>query len=265
MGFFARLKVLLKSNINDMISNAEDPEKMLNQILQDMRDQFSTAKKEVALAIADEKRLKKQYEDSKKKADKWPKKAMFAVKAGDDALAKKALLRKTEVEGLAAEYKEQWVSQKAVAENLKEALRTLNRKIEEAKRKKNLLIAKKKRAEAQKSIQKTMSNLTDTGAFDTYARMEDRIEQMSAEAEASLELTAAMNEADNLENKFQKIEKEQAADMMLEELKAQMQKEKQAALPEAKETPKEEEEEMDLDAELEKMKERLREEVEEPA
>ena len=163
MGFFARLKVLLKSNINDMISNAEDPEKMLNQILQDMRDQFSTAKKEVALAIADEKRLKKQYEDSKKKADNWTKKAMFAVKAGDDALAKKALLRKTEVEGLAAEYKEQWVSQKAVAENLKEALRTLNRKIEEAKRKKNLLIAKKKRAEAQKSIQKTMSNLTEIG------------------------------------------------------------------------------------------------------
>jgi len=264
MGFFSRLKVLLTSNINDMISNAEDPEKMLNQILEDMRDQFTNAKKEVALSIADEKRLKKQYEESRKKAESWNKKAMFAVKAGDDVLAKQALVRKTEEMELAAEYKEQWVSQKAMAENLKEALRTLNRKIEEAKRKKNLLIAKKKRAEAQKSIQKTMSSLTDTGAFDTYARMEDRIEQMSAEAEASIELSAAMNEADNLENEFNKLEKDRSADLMLEQLKAEM-SQKETAQTASQDKPGATKDDLDLDAELEKMKQKLRDKVEEPA
>jgi phage shock protein A len=268
MGFFARLKTLLKSNINDMISEAEDPEKMLNQILVDMRDQFTQAKKEVALSIADEKRLKRQYEEQRKKADAWGKKAMLAVKAGDDALAKQALLRKSEGAQLTEEYKQQWQAQKQTADNLKEALRTLSRKIEEAKRKKNLLIAKKKRAEAQQSIQKTLSSLSDSTAFDTYARMEDKIEQMSAEAEASLELSAAMNEADALENRFSELEKQRTADAMLAELKAEMaQKETSAkgALPESSETKKDKE--VDLDAELEEMKAKLREEVEveEPA
>ncbi len=262
MGFFARLKVILKSNINDMISNAEDPEKMLTQILEDMRDQFTLAKKEVALAIADEKRLKKQYEESKNKAEKWNKKAMFAVKAGDDDLAKQALLRRSEDMELALEFKEQWLSQKTAAENLKDALRTLNRKIEEAKRKKNLLIAKKKRAEAQKSIQKTMSALTDSGSFNTYARMEDRIEQMSAEAEASYELTAAMNEADALENRFHEMEKEKSADLMLEELKAEMARTGEVA---SGNILSKKEDDLDLDEELEKMKEKLRDEIKEPA
>jgi phage shock protein A len=266
MGFFARLKSLLTSNINDMISNAEDPEKMLNQILEDMRDQFTQAKKEVALAIADEKRLKRQYEEQKTKTAKWGEKAMLAVKAGDDALAKQALLRKSESGQIAEQYEQQWLSQKQAADNLKEALRTLNRKIEEAKRKKNLLIAKKKRAEAQKSIQKTMSSLSDSSAFDTYARMEDRIEQMSAEAEASLELSAAMREADELEDRFGKLERERTADAMLAELKAQVAQEEKGALPEGTATKgKEQEEEADIDAELEKMKAKLREEVEEPA
>ena len=263
MGIFARLSALIKSNLNDMISRAEDPEKMLDQILEDMREQFAEAKKQVAVAIADEKRLKKQYENEAAQARSWEKKAMTAVQAGNDDLAKKALMRKVESQRLAAQFKEQWLSQKNAAEALKTALKDLNRKIEEAKRKRNLLIAKKRRAEAQKSIQKTMEGLSDSSAFSAYARMEDKIEQMAAEAEASLELTAEMAEADRLEQTFRKMEEEQAADSMLAELKAKMGLEPEQEAAEAQQTSQDDE--MDLDAELAKMKAKLDEKVPDPA
>ncbi len=262
MGIFARLTALIKSNLNDMISRAEDPEKMLDQILEDMRTQFGEAKKQVAVAIADEKRLRKQYEGELSKARSWEKKAMAAVAAGDDALAKKALLRRVESQRLAGQFKDQWMGQKQAADNLKTALKDLNRKIEEAKRKRNLLIAKKRRAEAQQAIQKTMDSLSNSSALSSYAKMEDRIEQMAAEAEAGLELSAEMAEADRLEHRFQKMEEEQAADSMLAELKAKMGVTEPAEEIASQHTGNDE---MDLDAELAKMKAKLDEKVKDPA
>ncbi|NMC33926.1 MAG: PspA/IM30 family protein, partial [Veillonellaceae bacterium] len=98
MGIFDRLKTLISSNINDMISKAENPEKMLNQLILDMNQQMVESKKAVAMAIADEKRLEREMLEQKRQAEDWEKKAMLAVKAGRDDLAKEALLRKTEAE-----------------------------------------------------------------------------------------------------------------------------------------------------------------------
>ena len=140
MAIFNRIGTLLKSNVNDLINKAEDPEKMLNQMLIDMQQQLVDAKKQVAVAIADEKRLRKQYENERKLAVEWEKKAMLAVKAGNDGLAKQALARKTEHEKTAVGYEQQWQAQKAAVDQLKGALQGLNNKIQEAKRKKNLLI-----------------------------------------------------------------------------------------------------------------------------
>ena len=96
MGIFSRLGSLIKSNLNDLISKAEDPEKMLNQVLIDMRNQLVEAKKQVAVAIADEKRLGKQLDQEVAASQEWERKAMLAVRAGDDGLAKEALARKAE-------------------------------------------------------------------------------------------------------------------------------------------------------------------------
>ncbi|HNF96635.1 MAG TPA: PspA/IM30 family protein, partial [Pseudomonadota bacterium] len=96
MGFFSRLGSLIKSNLNDLISKAEDPEKMLNQVLVDMKTQLVEAKKQVAVAIGDEKRLKKQWDEQVALSKDWERKAMLAVQAGDDELAKEALLRQRE-------------------------------------------------------------------------------------------------------------------------------------------------------------------------
>ncbi|HEY2735005.1 MAG TPA: PspA/IM30 family protein, partial [Polyangiales bacterium] len=177
MGIFKRLADLIKSNLNDLISRSEDPEKMLNQIVEDMSTQLAEAKRQVASSIADEKRLAKQVEQEQANAAEWERRAMLAVRSGDDALAKEALARKKEHDALIAQFQDQWQKQKLAVEQLKLALRALNNKIEEAKRKKNLLIARKKRAEAQKAIQETMTGLKSASAFESFDRMAGRIEQ----------------------------------------------------------------------------------------
>ncbi len=223
MGIFSRLGTLIKSNINDLITKAEDPEKMLNQVLLEMQQQLVEAKKAVAVAIADEKKLQKQYTAELDKAKEWERKAMVAVRAGDDGLARQALVRKQEHENISTQFQQQWVQQKTAVEKLKDALRLLNNKIEEAKRKKNILIARKKRAEAQQQIANTMQGLGDTSAFDTFDRMSERIALMEAEAEAGAELAGELS-GDTLESKFLQLEAGGGAaeDDALAELKAKM-------------------------------------------
>lgn len=221
MGIFSRLAALIKSNINDLISKAEDPEKMLEQVVIDMANQLIEAKKQVAVAIADEKRLAKQAEGEAAKAAEWERRAMMAVRAGDDALAKEALQRKKEHDNLAQVYKEQWSKQKKQVDQLKLALRVLNQKIEEAKRKKQVLIARKRRAEAQKKIQETMAGLQESSAFETFDRMSQKVDQIEAEAEAASELAEEYT-GDVLAHKFQTLEATQGADDELAALKQKM-------------------------------------------
>ncbi|EYF08540.1 PspA/IM30 family protein [Chondromyces apiculatus] len=221
MGIFARLATLIKSNLNDLISRSEDPEKMLNQVVIDMANQLIEAKKQVAVAIADEKRLAKQAEQEAANAAEWERRAMLAIKAGDDNLAKEALNRKKEHDALATSYKDQWQKQKQAVDQLKTALRLLNNKIEEAKRKKNVLIARKKRAEAQKAIQETMSGLQNASAFETFERMSAKIDQIEAEAEATTELSEEYT-GDSLAHKFGQLEATSGADEALLELKRKM-------------------------------------------
>src|SRR5215207_5111755 len=216
MGIFSRLGTLIKSNLNDLISKAEDPEKMLSQVLLEMQQQLVEAKKAVAVAIADEKKLQKQYTAESDKSKEWERKAMVAVRAGDDNLARQAL------ETIAAQFQQQWLAQKQAVEKLKDALRLLNNKIEEAKRKKNILIARKKRAEAQQQIANTMQGLGDTSAFDTFDRMAERIQLMEAEAEAGAELAGELS-GDTLESKFLQLEQSAGGeDDALAELKSKM-------------------------------------------
>jgi len=220
---FDRLKTVISSNINSLISKAENPEKMLNQMVIDMNEQLIESKKAVAMAIADEKKLEREMLENKAKADEWEKKAMLAVRAGRDDLAKEALLRKQEFEGYATQLAQQWDAQKQSVEKLKEALRQLQGKIEEANRKKNILVARAKRAEAQQRINQTMSSLSgNKSAFDTFERMERKVDEIEASAEATKELDDATTGA-SLEKQFAQLESSpQAADAMLEELKKKM-------------------------------------------
>jgi phage shock protein A len=222
MGILDRIRTVLKANINALISKAEDPEKMLNQLIMDMNEQLLEAKKQVAMSIADEKKLERQALENKAQGADWEKKAMLAVKAGKDDLAKEALVRKQEYDGYAASFQKEFESQHASVEQLKDALRQLQGKIEEASRKKNLLIARAKRAEAQKQIQQTMGSLSGNSSFDTFDRMEQKVDQIEAEAEALKEL-GAVTADQKLEDKFRELEaSDTSSDKLLEDLKAKM-------------------------------------------
>jgi len=221
MGVFARLAQLIKSNINDLISRAEDPEKMLNQIVVDMSNQLAEATKSVAVAIADEKRLAKQMEQEAANAAEWRRRAEMAIRAGNDELAREALARRKEHDQLREGFEAQWSKQKASVDQLKKALRLLNAKIEEAKRKKNLLIAQKQRAEAQQAIHKAMGGVRDASAFETFDRMAEKIGRMEAEAEASAELAEEYS-GDVLKSKFAELEMTAGADMELLAMKREM-------------------------------------------
>ncbi|MBK7076471.1 MAG: PspA/IM30 family protein, partial [Myxococcales bacterium] len=187
---------LIKSNINDLITKAEDPEKMLTQVLLEMQQQLAEAKKAVAVAIADEKeeapeqtRRRESWEPRSGSARRWSPSAAATTASRAPGARAQARASRTS----ARQFQNQWIAQKQAVEKLKDALRLLNNKIEEAKRKKNILIARKKRAEAQQQIANTMQGLGDTRAFDTFDRMADRIELMEAEAEAGAELAGELS------------------------------------------------------------------------
>jgi phage shock protein A len=206
MGLFDRLSSLLRSNINDLISRAEDPEKMLNQILVDMRGQLVKAKQQVASAIADEKRLRDQTDAEYRQAEEWERRAMLAVQENHDDLAKQALVRQGEHTQHAQQLETTWQAHRLETEKLKNSLRDLNDKIEEAKRKKNLLVARQRRAQAQKRITETMSSLSEKSAFEAFARMEERIEQNERLLKATTEIDEEVS-GDRLQSQFRQLER----------------------------------------------------------
>jgi phage shock protein A len=224
MGIFDRLATLLKSNINDLINRAENPEKMLNQIVTDMRDQLAKAKQQVAAAIADEKRLRDQTDAELKQAEEWEKRAMLAVQENRDDLAKQALVRQQEHTSHAQQLQATWEAHKLETEKLKVSLRDLNDKIEEAKRKKNLLLARQRRAEAQKRIAQTMGSLDEKSAFEAFTRMEERIEQNERQLKATVEINEEFS-GDRLASDFKQLERQAggvSADQALLALKQKM-------------------------------------------
>lgn len=190
MGLLSRIADLLKSNISDLVSKAEDPEKLLNTAIEDMQRQLAEAKSRVAVAIADEKRLEKQLETTQNKAGEWEKSAMSAIKSGRDDLAMQALSKKKDQDASALQFEQQLVGQRAAVEELKKALTMLNAKIDETKRKRSLLVARVKRAEAQRHIAETLSITSDRSALDKVSRMEDKVDKLEAEAEAQWEIAA---------------------------------------------------------------------------
>ena len=221
MGIFQKLSLLLRSNINDAIARAENPEKVLNQLIADMREQLSRAKQEVAVAIADEQKLRAQVEEEARQAKEWEKRAMLAVREERDDLAKQALVRQQEHAGRATSLEQTWQRQAQETEKVKASLRELNDKIEEAKRKKNLLVAKQKRAQAQRRIHETMAGMSDKSAFDAFERVAEKIEESERRAIAAAEVTHTLS-GDSLETEFKRLKGTDDVDERLAALKQQM-------------------------------------------
>jgi phage shock protein A len=215
MSIFDRFSRLLKSNINDAIDKAEDPEKMLKQIVEELNDDLLKVKTQVASAIATEKQLYQKHQQFQEEAEKWQARAELAVDKGDDELAREALQRKKTAQTTADGFRQQWEESKKSVGVLKENLGRLESKISEAQTKKELLIARSRRADAEKRIQQTLSKSGSSNALAAFERLEGKVNEKEAQAAAYGELAG-----DSLESRFEKLSAGPPVDDELALLKA---------------------------------------------
>lgn len=183
-----RWMTLVRADINHRIDRAEDPAKMLDHLVYEMRVQLVEAKKAVCIAIADERALSRRAEHYAGEAAMWEQRAMLAVRAGHDELARAALVRKAEQDEVAATYRQQWLEQKQSVDQLRHALVALEGRIADAARQRVMLGARLARAQAQRTIASTLAGLDSMSPSNVLERFEERVAAFEAEAEAASEL-----------------------------------------------------------------------------
>lgn len=217
MGILDRMSRLIRANVNDMIDRAEDPELMLNELLREMQSSIREARTQVANMIAQEKMIEAELTEAQRDAREWERKAELALQRGREDLAREALRRKRDDEEIASVYTQQLASQSEMVEKLKQQLRVLENKYQEAESKRDVLIARHRRAQAQKKITETFSTLPDMSAMGELERMEKRILTEESQAAAMQEL-----EQDSTEWQFSELETDFDVEADLEALRARL-------------------------------------------
>lgn len=188
MGLLDRLSNILRANVNDLLDHAEDPEKMLNQIIRDMEEALRQGQAQVAEQIAQEKLIQADLTRAQENTDAWNKKAELAVSKNADDLAREALRRANDYQAQVTVYQKQFDAQHHAVEELKAKLVQLESKYDSAVRNKELLIARAKRAQAQQVVAKTAAKLSEVDYTSDLARMERRIQEQEARAAATDEI-----------------------------------------------------------------------------
>jgi phage shock protein A len=215
MALLERVSTLIRANLNDMIDKAEDPEKMIKQVILDMQNQLLQVKTQVAIAIADQHLLEKKQKENEEKTAEWMRKAELAVSKKEDDLARAALHRVESYRDMAGGFTQQVTDQKAQVENLKTALRQLEQKLTEAQAKADLLIAQHRRARAvgkAHDARTAIGNHSKGAAFD---RLKHKVAHNEAVSQAKSELGA-----DDIEDRFTAMEKSDRIEQLLAEMKA---------------------------------------------
>ena len=217
MPIFEKIRRIFNSNINDLLDRVEDPERILNQLLEDMQHELKEVKIQVAAAIRDANRFEAQYKENLQNAEKWEKRAIVFIQNSDDVRAKEALRRKRAAAESADGFREQFEAQQQSVSVLKDGLATLEQKIEEAKQKRALLIARQRRAEAERTIHQTVSGISDSSALNAFDRIQDKVLDAEAEAEALSEMRQP-----SLADEFDELDKKDEIDDELAKLKARL-------------------------------------------
>ena len=214
MALLERVATLIRANLNELVDRAENPEKMIKQVILDMQNQFMQVKTQVAIALADLHLLEKKQQENNLREEEWMRKAQLAVGKGDDRLARAGLDRAISYKQMATNYVEQIEDQKAQVEVLKDALNALARKISEAEGHAEVLIAQHRRTKAvgRAADASQKAALQEKGG--AFQRMSNKVMHEEAVTQASIELSG-----EEIERRFEKLEREQEIDRLLEELK----------------------------------------------
>ena len=218
MGIFGRISDIFKSNVNDALDNAEDPEKMLKQMVLEMEESVNKATLAVAGAIANEKSLERKTEKARLEQQDWEQKAIQALQAGREDLAKAALEKKAIAERNYKDLEPLFQQAKTSSNKMREQLNQLKAKLEEARSRQGTLIARSQAAKAQKQIAQSFSGV-GSDAFGKFDKYEAKIEKTESEAEAFQQLAG---ENTDLDQEFRKLEKSSSVDSDLLALKAKM-------------------------------------------
>lgn len=200
-GMFSRMADILRSNLNEALDRAEDPEKLIRQMIREMEEAVNKATASVGTAVANQKRLERQYHEQAKQATEWERKAERAVSAGEDDLARRALERRAVFERAAADLGPAMEESKRTADQLREQLRELKGKLEEARTRQGTLMARHRAAEARKRLAQSIHGLGDD-AFSSFERFEQRVEESEAEAEAHAEIADDLGDVETRVNRL---------------------------------------------------------------
>jgi len=214
MGLLERVSTLIRANINDVIDRAEDPEKMIKQVILDMENQYMQVKTQVAVSIADQHMLEKKQKENEDTGSEWMRKAERAVDKQQDDLARGALDRYQTSQRLAQSYREQVDDQKVQVEALKGALMKLEQKLDEAKSKRDLLIARHRRSVALNKAAKAQGAAGDGSKSAAFDRLKDRVNQSESVASAELELNT-----DEIGERLNRLDRDTEVERLLTDLK----------------------------------------------
>lgn len=220
MGIFSRISDIFKSNVNDLIDRAEDPEKMVKQIIQDMQKELTKSTQALGKAVASERIAEKQYNDAARRSADWEAKAKAALAAGNVDLAKRALAQKVKADEEIATYKEMYETISNQTEAIRTQVETLKAKLAEAKSRQAMLIARSQMAETKKNLAQSIGHIDTTSSFEKFNRMEERIAQKEAEADAFAEMTGVAS-AKEFET-FEQMQTDAKIDTELQRLMAEM-------------------------------------------
>jgi phage shock protein A len=214
MGLLERVGTLIRANLNDMVDRAEDPEKMIKQVILDMENQYLQVKTQVAVSIADQHMLEKKLRENEDSGKDWMRRAEIAVDKSQDDLARAALDRFQTSQQLTQSYREQVDDQRIQVETLKGALMKLEQKLEEAKSKRDLLLARHRRSIALGKAARAQTALGDNSKSATFDRLKDSVHHSEAVATAEVELLT-----DDVGEKLTRLDRDAEIDRLLTDLK----------------------------------------------
>jgi phage shock protein A len=215
MALLERVGTLIRANLNDLVDKAEDPDKMIKQVILDMENQYLQVKTQVAVSIADQHMLEKKLKENEDLAKDWMRKAERAVDKSADDLARAALDRYHTSQRLAQSYSEQVDDQKAQVQSLKNALQKLEQKLDEAKSKRDVLLARHRRSVALGKAARAQTAIGDHSKSATFDRMKDRVHHAEAVATAEVELMT-----DDADERLTRIDRDTEIERLLTELKS---------------------------------------------
>ena len=219
MSIFERVSDLVRANINDLIDKAENPEKMVKQIIIDMEDQLRKATQGLGTAMGSLNQVKNQLANAQAQSAQWESKARACLEQGNEELAKQALENKVKQDKMVAQYQEMCASMEKQVNDIKSQVDTLKQKLEEARSKQAMLVARSQMADAKSQMSKTLGNMDSKSAFAKMDKMEKKIEQKEAQADAFSEVSGVQ---ESESDPFAQMDKENSINAELERLKKEM-------------------------------------------